>query len=70
MVEGGTAAGPVVSAPPPEPNGQFAPSVFDADRIEQKVKASLVRKVRKLVEDYPERTLEIIRGWMAEGRVH
>lgn len=47
--------------------GRFAPAVIDFDRIEDRVEKSLVRKVRKLVEDFPERALEDIRAWMAEG---
>ncbi len=47
--------------------GRFAPRVIDVDRIEERVEKSLVHKVRKLVEDFPERALEVIRAWMAEG---
>lgn len=55
------AAAPAVS------QGRSAPTVIDFDRIENRVEKSLVRKVRKLVEDLPERALEVIRAWMAEG---
>ena len=47
--------------------GRSAPTVIDIDRIEERVEKSLVHKVRKLVEDFPERALEVIRAWMAEG---
>ena len=47
--------------------GRSAPMVIDVDRIEERVEKSLVHKVRKLVEDFPERALEVIRAWMAEG---
>ena len=47
--------------------GRSAPTVIDVDRIEERVEKSLVHKVRKLVEDFPERALEVIRAWMAEG---
>ena len=47
--------------------GRPAPTVIDIDRIEERVEKSLVHKVRKLVEDFPERALEVIRAWMAEG---
>ena len=40
---------------------------IDVDRIEERVGKSLVPKVRKLVEDFPEQALEVIRAWMAEG---
>jgi flagellar biosynthesis/type III secretory pathway M-ring protein FliF/YscJ len=46
---------------------RFAPTVIDFDHIEGRIEKSLVQKVRKLVEDFPERALEVIRAWMAEG---
>ena len=55
------------AAAPAAGQGRFAPTVIDFDRIEDRVEKSLVRKVRKLVEDFPERALEVIRAWMAEG---
>ncbi len=48
-------------------NSRFNPSVLDLDHIEGRVKKSLVRKVRKLVEDFPDQALIVIRGWMALG---
>ncbi len=45
----------------------FSPAILDLDRIHDRVEQSLVKKVQKLVEDFPERALEVIRGWMAEG---
>ena len=47
--------------------GRSAPTVIDVDRIEERVEKPLVHKVRKLVENFPERALEVIRAWMAEG---
>ena len=47
--------------------GRSAPTVINVDRIEERVEKSLVHKARKLVEDFPERALEVIRAWMAEG---
>jgi flagellar biosynthesis/type III secretory pathway M-ring protein FliF/YscJ len=55
------------AAAPAAGESRFAPTVIDFDRIENRVEKSLVRKVRKLVEDFPERALEVIRAWMAEG---
>lgn len=46
---------------------RFSPAILDGDRIHDRIEHSLVKKVRKLVEDFPERALEVIRGWMAEG---
>ena len=48
-------------------NSRFNPSVLDLDRIEGRGGKSLVRKVRKLVEDFPDQALIVIRGWMAQG---
>jgi len=47
--------------------GRFEPAILDFGDIENRIEKSLVRKVRKLVDDYPERALEVIRAWMAEG---
>lgn len=46
---------------------RFSPAIPDWDRMDDRVEQSLVKKVQKLVEDFPERALEVIRGWMAEG---
>ncbi len=46
---------------------RFSPAILDSDRMHDRIEQSLVKKVRKLVEDFPERALEVIRGWMAEG---
>ncbi len=48
-------------------NPSFNPGVIDFDRIEGRVEKSLIRKVRKLVEDFPDQALMVIRGWMAQG---
>ena len=46
---------------------RFSPAILDSDRMHDRIEQSLVKKVRKLVEDFPERALEVIRGWMAKG---
>jgi hypothetical protein len=46
----------------------FYPSVLDPARIEGRLEKSLTRKVCKLVDDFPDRPLDVIRVWMAEGR--
>ena len=48
-------------------NGRFHPAILDLDQMEIRVEKSLVKKVRKLIEDFPDRALEVIRAWMAEG---
>lgn len=41
---------------------------LDVDAIESRVERSLVKKVRRLIDDFPERALDVVRGWMAEDR--
>ncbi len=48
-------------------NGRFSPTILDFGHVEERVEKSLLKKVQKLVEEFPERALEVIRGWMAEG---
>ena len=51
-------------------NSRFHPSVLDLDRpgfTTGRAEKSLLRKVRKLVEDFPDQALTVIRGWMAQG---
>lgn len=48
-------------------NGRFDPAILDVDEIERRVERSLVRKVRKLIDEFPERAVEVVRGWLAEG---
>ena len=64
-----TAAGPAY-APPPDVSGAVASVEVDAERIEGRAKASLLHKVQKLLQDYPERSLRVIRGWMHETTYH
>lgn len=44
------------------------PPGLDIDAVEGRVARSLTTKVRKLIDDFPERSLDVIRAWMAEGR--
>ena len=55
--------------PPPQP---FVPAdaLIDVEGIDGKIDNSLLRKVQRLVADYPDRALEVIRGWMMESRYH
>ncbi len=39
---------------------------LDVDAIESRVERSLVKKVCKLIDDFPERSLDVVRGWLAE----
>lgn len=59
------------------PDGEFQPAMLEEDQeaneglinvdsVEGKVKASSVKKVEDIVENYPEETVSVIRSWMAE----
>ena len=39
---------------------------IDVKGIEGNINNSLLNKVQRLIEDHPDRALEVIRGWMAE----
>lgn len=41
---------------------------LDVEAIESRVERSLVKKIRRLIDDFPERALDVVRGWMAEDR--
>jgi len=48
--------------------GERPTSALDVDAIESRVERSLARKVRRLIDDFPERALDVVRGWLAEDR--
>ena len=48
-------------------DGRFHPAILDVDEIEGRVEKSLLRKVHRLIDEFPERAVEVIRAWMAEG---
>ncbi len=41
-------------------------NMIDVQGIEGKVKASTIKKVEEIVENYPEETVSVIRSWMAQ----
>ena len=41
-------------------------SLIDMNRVEGKVKASSVKKVEDIVQNYPAETVSVIRGWMSQ----
>ena len=58
-----------------EPNGQklpphkpFVPTdePIDVNGVERGIKNALLSKIQRLIGNYPDRTLEVIRKWMAE----
>jgi flagellar M-ring protein FliF len=59
----GTAQGVETSAGVPA--GVIAAGI-DPERIEGRVRDSRLKRVRELVERYPEQSLTVIRRWMAE----
>jgi flagellar biosynthesis/type III secretory pathway M-ring protein FliF/YscJ len=63
MVNAGTAA-------TAEPNGRFAPAAIDVEGIEGRINSSLLKRVQKLVDDHPDRALEVIRAWLFEPTYH
>lgn len=48
----------------PEPDNKFQAPKIDVDEAEGRIKESSLNKVLKLIEDHPDRTLEVIRGWL------
>jgi len=62
--------GPAETAATPEPNGRFAPTVIDVDRVEGRINSSLLKRVQKLVDDHPEQALEVIRAWLHGPTYH
>lgn len=66
------AAGPVVGGEP-APEAPYSRDAIDIVRIEGRVEASALNRMRKLVENDPERGLAVIRFWLhqsgqADGR--
>ena len=56
------------AAGPGADNGRVTATALDIDAVESRVERSLVRKVGKLIDDFPERALDVVRGWMAADR--
>ena len=48
-------------------NVRFNPSVLDVVRIARRVENLLAKRVGKLVDEFPERALRVVRAWMDEG---
>ena len=70
MTNGQIIAANPAYAPPSFVCGAVASVEVDAERVEARAKASLLHKVQKLLQDYPERSLRVIRGWMHETTYH
>jgi flagellar biosynthesis/type III secretory pathway M-ring protein FliF/YscJ len=52
-------------APATAPRGPVA-AMVDPERIENRFRGSLLKKVQGLVERYPEQALDVLRRWMSE----
>lgn len=63
-------AGPALAAPseteftPPESSREE--SLIDIQGVEGKVKASSIKKVEEIIENYPNETVSVIRSWMTQ----
>ena len=67
-----TAGRPALAGP--DEAGMLAPSgmigeedadeLIDIDRIEGRVKASMITKVGEIIDNHPDEALSIVRGWM------
>jgi flagellar biosynthesis/type III secretory pathway M-ring protein FliF/YscJ len=63
---------PADTLQPPNPCTPSAVTLgmVDLDGIEGRISGSLNAKVRKLIDDDPDRALEVVRAWMAEDDLH
>jgi len=58
----GQISGPVATA---DNAGQQDEAMIDMQSVEGKVKASAVKKVEDIVDNYPSETVSVLRGWMS-----
>lgn len=56
------------SAPRVPAPGRF--QEISVDGVSGRIDRSLINRVRRLVTDYPDRAIEVLRTWMAEGYRH
>ncbi len=57
---------PAVMDPAAVENARFNPTALDLDHIESRVENSLARRVGRLIDEFPDRALMVVRAWMAE----
>ena len=48
-------------------NARFNASDVDIERVERRVEKSLAKRAGRLVDEFPDRALRVVRDWMAEG---
>ena len=70
LLTGGAAnpalTGPDAFEPTPLADGADEEGMIDMKSIQGKVKATSVKKIEDIVENYPDETVSVIRGWMSE----
>jgi flagellar M-ring protein FliF len=54
----------VVAEPPPD--GENLEEMIDLDRVDGRVRASMVRRIGDIVEKHPDEAMAILRGWLQE----
>ena len=64
--DGSTAGGGGEFEPSQLENEDEESEMIDVQSIQGKVKASSVKKVEDIIENYPEETVSVIRSWMTE----
>ena len=57
-------AAPTAAAKAPAPAPEVEESMINIQGVEGSVKASTIKKVEEIVENYPNETISVIRGWM------
>ncbi len=46
---------------------QNVPALIDTNKVAGRVKASSAKKIGEIIESHPDKSLAILRGWMAES---
>ena len=54
-------------AAPPRPDGASGGGTMEVSQVEGRVQAQSIRRLVDLVEQYPDESLSIVRGWLSEG---
>jgi len=68
-IEGAPVPSMTVSAPEPDEGRAIKDeSALDLGNLEHTVVSSSLTRVRKLTASHPSRTVEVIRGWLWDGR--
>lgn len=57
---------PALAAPMDEEESGVEESLINIDGVEGKVKASTIKRVEEIIENYPKEAISVIRSWMAQ----